>query len=199
MTGLELILATRNEHKLTEVRRILEPFRLTVSGIPRSLELPPEDGDSFRANSLIKARAVYFELHRPVIADDSGIEAEALGGAPGVYSARYAGEHATDAQNLSKLIGAAPAGSGLRYVCALAFVEGSMERVFFGDCRGTMAPRPQGERGFGYDPIFLPEDGPEGKTMAELTDHEKDLVSHRGRALRDFAWWFLGDRLGLRP
>jgi XTP/dITP diphosphohydrolase len=196
---MEVILATRNEHKLAEVRRILTPFRLTVAALPRSITLPPEDGDTFAANALPKARFASQELKRPVIADDSGIEAAALSGRPGVRSARFAGEHATDEENLRKLMAEAPVASELRYVCAIAFVDGVTERVFFGDCRGRLAPAPRGELGFGYDPVFLPDEDPAQRTMAELTDHEKDLISHRGRALRDFAWWFLGERLGLRP
>jgi XTP/dITP diphosphohydrolase len=196
---VEIVLATRNPHKLTEARRILQPFRVTVASLPRGVVLPPEDGDSFAANALIKARAASVDMKRAVIADDSGIEAAALGGLPGVRSARFAGEDATDEQNLNKLIAEAPVGSELRYVCAIAFVDGVTERVFFGDCRGRMAPARSGEGGFGYDPVFLPDDEPEPRTMAELSEQEKDLISHRGRALRDFAWWFLGDRLGLRP
>jgi XTP/dITP diphosphohydrolase len=196
---MEVYLASRNEHKLAEVRRLLTPFRLTVATLPRGVVLPPEDGDTFAANALPKARVASQELKRPVIADDSGIEAAALGGRPGVLSARFAGEHATDEENLRKLMAEAPVGSELRYVCAIAFVDGVTERVFFGDCRGRLAPAPRGEHGFGYDPVFLPDEDPAQRTMAELTDHEKDVISHRGRATRDFAWWFLGERLGLRP
>ncbi len=194
---LELVLATRNAHKVAEVGRMLAPFRLAVVPLPRKLELPPEDGDTYSANALIKARAAAEELKRAVIADDSGIQAAALGGRPGVRSARYAGDGATDEENLRKLITEVPAGSELRYVCALAFVEGRYERVFLGECQGHMAAAPRGENGFGYDPVFIPDGHPD-QTMAELTDAEKDLISHRGNALRDFAWWFLGERFGLR-
>ena len=194
---LELVLATRNAHKVSEVGRMLAPFRVTVVPLPRKLVLPPEDGDTYSANALIKARAASAELKRAVIADDSGIQAAALDGRPGVRSARYAGDGATDEQNLRKLIAEVPAGSELRYVCALAFVEGRYERVFLGECVGRMAPAPLGENGFGYDPIFIPDRHPE-HTMAELSDAQKDLISHRGNAVRDFAWWFLGERLGLR-
>jgi XTP/dITP diphosphohydrolase len=194
---MELVLATRNTHKVAEVSRLLRPFRITVVRLPRDVQLPPEDGESFAANALPKARAAALHLKRPVIADDSGIEAAALNGAPGVRSARYAGPNATDTENLRKLIAEAPAGSELRYVCALAFVEGGIERVFYGDCQGRMSPPPRGAHGFGYDPVFLPDESPE-RTMAELDDSEKDRISHRGKAVRDFAWWFLGERLGLR-
>lgn len=208
----DVVLATRNTHKLTEVSRLLAPFGLTVVPIPRTLELPPEVGETFAANALPKAQAAAQQLEQPVIADDSGLEAAALDGAPGVHSARFAGENATDAENLQNLLAQVPAGSELRYVCALAFVDGTTERLFHGDCRGRMARAPRGERGFGYDPVFIPDgsladgslaDGSLGggshdRTMAELEDSEKDLISHRGTAVREFARWFLDDRLRLR-
>lgn len=194
---MDLVLATRNAHKVAEVSRLLRPFNLTVAPLPRSLVLPPEVGDTYAANALPKAQFAARELKRPVIADDSGIEAAALDGRPGVRSARFAGEAATDAENLSKLVAEVPVGTGLRYVCALAFVYGVSERVFFGECHGTMASGPRGDGGFGYDPVFVPSEMPE-RTMAELSEAEKDQISHRGRAVRDFAWWYLSDRLGLR-
>jgi XTP/dITP diphosphohydrolase len=166
--------------------------------LPAGVELPPETGDTFTDNALPKARAAAAALGRAAIADDSGIEAEALGGAPGVRSARFAGEPASDAENLAKLLREAPAGSGLRYVCVLAYVDpGGVERIFSGDCRGRLAGRPRGERGFGYDPAFVPDDGPDGElTMAELTDAQKDVISHRGHAVRAFARWFTEVRDG---
>ncbi len=194
---LELVLATRNAHKVAEVARILAPFRVSLVALPSAVVLPPEDGDTYSANALIKAWAASQELKRAVIADDSGVQATALDGRPGVRSARYAGEQASDEENLRKLSAEVPAGSELRYVCALAFVEGRGERVFLGECAGKMAAAPRGENGFGYDPIFIPDRYP-NQTMAELTDAEKDLISHRGNAVRDFAWWFLGERFGLR-
>jgi XTP/dITP diphosphohydrolase len=128
---------------------------------------------------------------RASIADDSGIAAAALGGLPGVRSARYAGEHASDAENLRRLLDEAPAGSALEYVCALAYVDPArgVERVFHGRCSGRLASAPRGERGFGYDPAFVPDDGPPGLTMAELSDAEKDGISHRGRAARELLGW----------
>jgi XTP/dITP diphosphohydrolase len=191
---MRLTLATRNEHKRREFERLLdggggEP--IAVDGLGPEVELPPEDGDTFAANALGKARAAAEQLGTPAIADDSGIAAEALGGAPGVRSARYAGEGATDEENLAKLLREAPAGSVLEYVCAIAYVDsaGGVEQLFEGRCRGRLAERPRGERGFGYDPAFLPEDGPEGLTMAELSDAEKDAISHRGRAARELLGW----------
>jgi XTP/dITP diphosphohydrolase len=191
-----LLLATRNEHKRREFARLLPGFQVDV--LPDEVILPPEDGDTFEANALGKARAAAFATGRASIADDSGIEAAALGGVPGVRSARYAGEHASDEENLAKLLSEAPAGSALAYVCALAYVDplAGVERVFEGRCTGRLAEHPRGERGFGYDPAFLPDDefhrdgGRAGElTMAELSDERKDEISHRGRAVRALGEW----------
>lgn len=192
-----LILATRNRHKVAEVTRLLAPLGLSVEPLPEGVELPPEDGETFADNALPKAHAAAAALGRPAIADDSGIEAEALDGRPGVRSARYAGLEATDEENLLKLMHEAPVGSGLRYVCALAFVDPSdaVERVFFGECRGRLAGERRGTRGFGYDPAFIPDDHGETRTMAELSEAEKDAISHRGNALRAFAEWYLAHGL----
>jgi XTP/dITP diphosphohydrolase len=197
---LKLILATHNEHKRRELARLLpepalggEAWQLDV--LPGEVELPPEDGETFAENALGKARAAAAATGRASIADDSGIAAAALGGAPGVRSARYAGEHASDGENLAKLLREAPAGSGLEYVCAIAYVDpaGGEERLFHGRCAGRLAAEPRGDRGFGYDPAFLPDEGPEGLTMAELSDEQKDAISHRGRAARALFQW-LGER-----
>ncbi len=189
-----MVLATRNLHKLEEVRRILRPLGLDVLGLPATVNLPPEDGETFAENAIGKARASAAQTGRPVIADDSGIEAEALGGAPGVRSARYAGPDADDPQNLAKLMAEVPPGTGLRYVCALAHVDpqGAVEQLFVGDCAGRMAARPRGQRGFGYDPVFEPAECSGERTMAELSEAEKDAISHRGRAVRAFAQWLAG-------
>ncbi len=197
-----LLLATHNEHKRREFARLLAgpdagaPWELGM--LPAEVVLPPEDGETFAENALGKARAAAQATGEPSIADDSGIEAAALGGAPGVRSARYAGESASDGENLAKLIREAPAGSGLEYVCVIAYVDpaGRSEHLFEGRCRGRMAGDPRGERGFGYDPVFLPEErppanglvpgdnGPPDATMAELSDQQKDAISHRGKAAR---------------
>jgi XTP/dITP diphosphohydrolase len=184
-----LLLATRNEHKRREFARLLRGFE--VDALPDEVILPPEDGDTFEQNALGKARAAAAATGRVSIADDSGIEAQALGGAPGVRSARYAGEDASDEQNLAKLLQEAPAGSPLAYVCALAYVdpEHGVERVFEGCCSGRLAEHPRGERGFGYDPAFLPDEQAGELTMAELSDERKDAISHRGRALRAMRQW----------
>ncbi len=230
MTRVRLLLATHNEHKRREFARLLtgggapgggseadggEPVEGggvmddggSVEGyelrtLPDDVLLPPEDGETFAENALGKARAAAQATGKLTIADDSGIEAAALGGAPGVRSARYAGETATDEENLRKLLREAPAGSALEYVCVIALVDPlrEIEQLFEARCAGRLASEPRGERGFGYDPAFLPDDGPPGLTMAELSDEQKDAISHRGRAARVFLGWLAeSDQLSARP
>jgi XTP/dITP diphosphohydrolase len=186
-----LLLATRNEHKRREFARLLPGWE--IDPLPDDVELPPENGATFADNALGKARAAAAATGRTSIADDSGIEAVALGGRPGVRSARYAGEDASDEENLALLLREAPAGSALEYVCALAYVDPALtaedHRLFEGRCAGTLASEPRGERGFGYDPAFVPDDRPETETMAELSDEQKDEISHRGRAARALLEW----------
>ncbi len=203
---MKLLLATHNDHKRREFERLLggsvapsgsaapSTAGWELDALPAEVILPPEDALTFAANALGKARAAARASGRATIADDSGIAAVALGGAPGVRSARYAGEHATDEQNLQKLLREVPADSALEYVCAIAYVdpaEGAeqAEQVFEGRCAGRLAARPRGEGGFGYDPAFLPDDGPAGLTMAELSAEQKDAISHRGRAARALTAW----------
>ena len=186
-----LLLATRNAHKLREMQRLLESVGIEVEPLPDGVELPPEDGTTFADNALPKARTAAAATGRPAIADDSGIEAAVLNGGPGVQSARYAGNGATDEQNLEKFVAEVPSDSRLRYVCALAYVnpETGEERVFFGDCRGRMARAAAGSGGFGYDPVFVPDATGDNRTMAELSDVEKDAISHRGHAVRALLRW----------
>jgi XTP/dITP diphosphohydrolase len=155
LDGNRFVLATRNLHKVREFNRLLAPASIAVSPLPDDVRLPPEDGETFADNALPKARAAAAATGRVAIADDSGIEASALGGRPGVRSARYAGVGASDEENLDRLMREAPAGSPLRYVCALAYVdpETETERVFFGTCSGRLADAPRGSGGFGYDAI----------------------------------------------
>jgi XTP/dITP diphosphohydrolase len=190
-SGRAVVLATRNAHKVIEMKRLLGPAGIEVEPLPDELELPPEDGTTFADNALVKAQTAASETGRTSIADDSGVEAAGLGGAPGVRSARFAGPHATDEQNLEKLVLEAPADSRLRYVCALAYVnpDTGEERVFFGDCRGRLARVRAGSNGFGYDPVFVPDATGDNRTMAELTDAEKDAISHRGHAVRSLTRW----------
>jgi XTP/dITP diphosphohydrolase len=187
-----VILATGNRHKLAEMVELLPGLDLQT--LPADVEMPPEDGTSFEANALIKARAARAALPgEVVIADDSGIEAADLGGAPGIYSARYAGEGSSDEVNLAKLLREVDAAGGERraaYVCALALIdEAGNEHVFEGRCEGRLLREGRGEGGFGYDPAFVPDDtGPEDqRTYSELSAAEKHAISHRGRAARKLA------------
>jgi XTP/dITP diphosphohydrolase len=183
-----VILATGNRHKLAEMRELLPGVELEP--LPEDFEMPPEDGDSFESNALIKARAAHAATGSQVVADDSGIEAEDLGGAPGIYSARYAGEGAGDQTNLDKLLREVDAAAGDRraaYVCALALIDADgSERIFEARCGGRLLREGRGSGGFGYDPAFVPEEtGPEDeRTMAELSAAEKHAISHRGKAAR---------------
>ena len=185
---MRLVLATRNDHKLRELAEILSGYELLP--LPEEVELPPETGDTFEANALIKARAARAATGLPAIADDSGIAARALGGRPGVRSARYAGEDASDQENLDKLLTeVAEAGDDRRvaYVCAIAHIdESDREQVFEARCEGELTLEPRGTGGFGYDPAVIPLDtGPDDdRTMAELAPGEKHAISHRGRAAR---------------
>jgi XTP/dITP diphosphohydrolase len=185
-----LIVATRNDHKLRELSELLPGVELDP--LPPEVELPPEEGLTFSENALGKARAAHAETGRPAIADDSGIEAHGLGGRPGVRSARYAGEDATDEENLAKLLEEVGAQDDRRvaYVAVIALVdEGGNESIFEGRCEGTLARDPRGTGGFGYDPAFIPDDTApdDDRTMAELSPDEKNAISHRGRAARELA------------
>jgi XTP/dITP diphosphohydrolase len=183
-----LILATGNRHKLAEMAELLPALELEP--LPEGFEMPPEDGDSFASNALIKARAARAATGGVVIADDSGIEAADLGGAPGIYSARYAGVDVGDEVNLAKLLREVDAAAGERraaYVCALALIDAAgEEHVFEARCEGRLLRERRGSGGFGYDPAFVPDDtGPDDhRTMAELSAAEKNEISHRGRAAR---------------
>ncbi len=183
---MKLVLATRNAHKAREFATLLAPHE--VIALPDDVELPPETGETFLENARDKALTAARATGLHAIADDSGIQSAALDGRPGVRSARFAGEHATDEQNLAKLLRDAPAGSGLAYVCALVHADpatGAIVHAVEGRCTGTLAATPRGDGGFGYDPAFLPDDLPGERTMAELEPHEKDAISHRGRAARE--------------
>jgi XTP/dITP diphosphohydrolase len=186
-----VILATRNQHKVGEMAELLPGVDLQP--LPAEVELPPETGDSFEANALIKARAARAATGEVTIADDSGIEAADLGGAPGIYSARYAGEGASDETNLEKLlreVNAADGGRRAAYVCAIALIDADdHEYVFEARCEGTLLRETRGSGGFGYDPAFVPDETghADGRTMAELSPAEKHAVSHRGKAARMLA------------
>jgi XTP/dITP diphosphohydrolase len=185
-----IAIASHNAHKLREIERICADWPvewLTVENHEGPWPDVEETGNTYLENARLKARAGAAALGEPALADDSGIEVDALGGRPGPRSARFAGEDATDEQNLDALIralkGVPSAGRTARYRCVgvLAFPDGR-ELHTEGICEGILVPRPRGDRGFGYDPIFVPGGG--DRTMAELGDGEKDRVSHRGRAFR---------------
>ncbi|MEE2828476.1 MAG: RdgB/HAM1 family non-canonical purine NTP pyrophosphatase [Myxococcota bacterium] len=189
-----LLLATRNSHKLREVKEILAATDFEVisiddlSGIPEVIE----DGDSFQANADKKARTLAQITGRTAIADDSGIEVDALGGEPGIYSARFAGvtgPGADDANNrllVSRLQGVVAEQRTARYRCVLAVVTPSGDaRYTEGSVEGRIADEAIGDGGFGYDPHFEVEGDPQGRRMAQLSPDEKNAISHRGKALRN--------------
>jgi XTP/dITP diphosphohydrolase len=189
------VVATRNDHKLRELAEILTGAELVA--LPDHVELPPEDGDTFAENALVKARAAHAATGEAAIADDSGIGAAALDGRPGVRSARFAGPDASDEQNLALLISELDGAEdrSVAYVCALAHVDADGEElVVEGRCEGHLISEPRGSGGFGYDPAFVPADTPadDERTMAELDPGEKHAISHRGRAARALA-----ERLGV--
>jgi XTP/dITP diphosphohydrolase len=193
-----LIFATGNRHKLREMRELLPGVEL--EGLPEEVELPPEDGEDFAAIALDKARAAHAATGREALADDSGIGAVGLGGRPGIHSARYGGENASDEENLAKLLREVAAAGGERgayYTCALALVEADgTEHIFEARCDGHLIEEPRGAGGFGYDPAFVPEatGAEDGRTMSELSQAEKNEISHRGLAARLLAEHLGADR-----
>ena len=185
-----MIFATGNRHKLRELRELLPGVELEP--LPDDVTLPPEEGDSFAEIALEKARATHEATGRAVVADDSGIGAVGLDGRPGIHSARYGGEGASDEENLEKLLReVAAAGDDRRayYTCALALIEeDGSEHVFEARWDGRLIEEPRGEGGFGYDPAFVPDARPgDERTASELSDAEKNEISHRGRAARMLA------------
>lgn len=189
---MEIALASANQGKRREIAALLAPLGISVATAAELgfTEDVPETGSTFADNALIKARAVAQALGRPALADDSGLTVEALGGAPGVLSARYAGEGATDAQRNAKLLkemeGVPPERRGAAFVCVMACVRPDGATLTSeGRLEGRIALAPAGENGFGYDPVFeLPE---RGLTVAMLEPAEKNAISHRGRALAALA------------
>jgi XTP/dITP diphosphohydrolase len=185
-----LAVASRNGHKIREIDRICRDWPVewvTVRNDRRPWPEVEETGETYLENALLKAHAVSSALDLPAVSDDSGIEVDALGGAPGPRSARYSGPRATDADNLEALLSAiagVPAGGRTaRYRCIAAVAWPSGAEVWTeATCEGTLFTKPRGEHGFGYDPIFVPAGW--DATMAELPDEEKDRISHRGRAFR---------------
>jgi XTP/dITP diphosphohydrolase len=200
--GPRLVIATRSDHKLRELRELLRLERaelLSLDDLGVEGE-PIEDGATFETNAAIKARSAARATGLPSLADDSGLEVDALGGGPGVRTRRYAGERATDEDNNAKLLeelrGLPPERRGARYVCVLALAlpgdagarGGQPVRLARGTCRGRIATAPRGTGGFGYDPIFEPEgEPPGGRTLGLWSPTEKHAISHRARAARRMA------------
>ncbi len=184
----KLVLATNNLNKAVEIKELLEDLDiavLTLQDYP-GIKMPEEDRPDFAGNAIKKAEAVSAATGLPVMADDSGLEVDALGGRPGVYSARYAGEGSSDRANnellLEELAGLPPEKRTARFRCAVAVAfPGKQTIVVEGTCPGRIAEKPLGEGGFGYDPVFIYE--PEGLTFAQMPPGAKNRVSHRGKAL----------------
>jgi len=185
----KVLLATRNRGKVREIRKVLKGLGIRIQSLRDLPEAPEvnEDGNSFSENALKKARFYAALSGMLTISDDSGLEVDALKGQPGVYSARYAGEGASDQDNIQKLMkemeGIPTSRRGARFKCSIAIVSpDGVEAVAEGSCKGKVGFREMGKRGFGYDPLFiLPQ---YGKTMAQFTLEEKNRISHRGKALR---------------
>lgn len=182
-----VIAATKNNGKLKELNRVMADYNITLISM-KDAEIAVEiveDGKSFEENALIKARTLHKITGKPVIADDSGLCVNCLGGRPGIYSARYGGEHLDYPQKMKMLtdeiLSQNTNDRSAYYDCVIVYIDkDSKEYVFNGRCDGEIALSPKGDGGFGYDPIFMVN----GKTMAEMTEDEKDKISHRGKALR---------------
>jgi XTP/dITP diphosphohydrolase len=197
-----LVLATHNRHKVAELRAILADVAgLDPADVVGAADLgaapPVEDGVTFAENALLKARALAAATGLPCVADDSGLAVDVLGGAPGIFSARWAGAHGDDAANLALLLDqlsdVRAEHRGAQFVCAAALVSpGGREVVMTGALRGVLATAARGTNGFGYDPILVPDEQPARArgsrlTCAELTPEEKNAISHRGQAFRALA------------
>ena len=194
---IDLLVATRNAHKTEEIQRILGP-QFNVTDLAAHPEIPhiAESGTTFQENAILKAVAVSKRMPGFVIADDSGLEVEALGGAPGIHSARHAGMNATDQEKTDKLleelarVGATKNARRARFRCVLALAcEGNVLGAFEGIIEGQIADRPRGSHGFGYDPIFMPEGFQQ--TFGELAPAEKNQLSHRARALESLCTFLM--------
>lgn len=185
----KIIAATKNKNKVREFKEILPDFDIITqeeAGIDLDVE---ETGTTFSENALLKAQAIFDKTGIPALADDSGLEVFALGGAPGVYSARYGGEGLDDFGRLTLLLKNMEEVDdelrGAQFVCSIAFVTGEKTYNAQGICEGVIIREPRGENGFGYDPVFYVPDM--GKTTAEMSSEEKNSISHRGKALRQLA------------
>lgn len=182
---MKLLFATQNEHKISEIKKIISPNIAiqSLGDIHDSTDIP-ETGTTLEENALIKARFVYTKFNQNCFADDTGLEVEALNGAPGVYSARYAGEPKSDEKNMIKLLEELKNKTNRKahFKCVIALILNGKEILFEGILKGEILPEKSGTNGFGYDPIFLPENS--SKTLAEMSMEEKNKISHRAIAVK---------------
>lgn len=181
-----VVLASSNKGKIRDLQALLDGVATVVSGADLNIVMPEETGTTFSENALLKARAGHEQTGLTILADDSGLEVDALNGEPGVYSARYAGEDGNDEANNLKLIEAMKSvpdnARSARFRCAIAIVTADGDELTFdGSCEGTIGYEPRGYQGFGYDPLFVL---PDGKTMSEHDNSFKNKISHRGEAMR---------------
>ena len=190
---MDIVIATRNKKKLKEIKRIMEEGDVSITNVFSLDDFPgcpdvQEDGKTFEENAVKKAVSVSKYTGIIALADDSGLEVDVLNGAPGVLSARYAGDSADDTANLKKLLenleNVPYKKRGARFACCLALAYQNTVKTFFGYVEGRIGIEPRGENGFGYDPIFYPEGY--DRTFAQMSDEEKNALSHRGKALREF-------------
>jgi XTP/dITP diphosphohydrolase len=190
----ELIVATKNQGKINEFRQMFSKYNISVKSlldIDRTIDIE-ETGTTFEENAVIKAEAMMNLLDLPVVADDSGLEVDALNGEPGVYSARYAGMDKDDEKNTAKLLreleGKTDDERTARFVCTVAVARPGEETfVKRGTCEGSITTEPQGANGFGYDPVFIPKGST--RTMAEHSSEEKNVISHRHHAIEQIEEW----------
>lgn len=188
---MKVVIATKNDGKVREFKKLLEPLGFQpVSMAEEGIDVEIiEDGETFEENAHIKAKEVHKHTSLPVIADDSGLEVEFLNGAPGIYSARYAGENATDGERNQKLLeemqGVDRPLRNARFVCAIyCIMDNKKEYCVTGTLEGFIGEEPQGENGFGYDPIFMID---QDTSLAEVSDREKNKISHRAKAMEKLA------------
>ena len=184
---MKLILATKNKGKVKEIREFFKGIKIELVSLNDFPEIEdiPETGSTFEENAWLKAKAVFDRLQICALADDSGLEVDYLNGRPGVYSARYSGENATDESNRKKLLhelaNVAEHNRTARFICVMVLYDGIKKNIFRGICEGTIIEEERGTDGFGYDPLFVPEGF--DKTFAELDIETKNIISHRGKAL----------------
>ncbi|MEG0895714.1 MAG: RdgB/HAM1 family non-canonical purine NTP pyrophosphatase, partial [Oscillospiraceae bacterium] len=192
---MELLIATSNKHKVLEFSRMLNPIGISLN-IPQTAIDVEENGDTFEKNAFLKADAYYKLFKKPVIADDSGLVIDALNGEPGIYSARYGGLSSTKQQCnlvLEKMSG--KENRSAKFVCVICYIDEKGESHFFkGECYGNIAYQEKGENGFGYDPIFTVQTKEGQKSYSQISDSQKDEISHRGIALRMLCKYFKNER-----